>query len=682
MNGSIIKIEPNDQKNYGIISIYGVNNVSISNGILIGDRYEHIYTGDSNHAFGMGIDIRGSQDISISNVYIYNMIGDGIFIDQYKSKKSNNININNCTIYNNRRQGITVTTADNVHIINNEIYNINEIAPSAGICLEKNYDTQIIKNIYIYHNKFYNCKSKNGVYIYSNVEDIYIDDNEIYGNIYIEEKNNTGNDTIHIGNNTFKVAKQNDYSRLTTDLTNTFTDINLKNAILELVGKEENDNILESDIAKIASDNIPGGKQLNLANKGINNLNGIEIFAKYNIEWLYLDNNNITDLTPISSFTSLTKLNASNNNITDISTLENLTKLKTVNLTNNKIKDISVLKNSNNLEFLYLNNNKINGLDCLSNINTIREIYCSENEIESIDNIINLYNLEKLDVRKNKIKNVLTKVTSEELNYLNLSQNRLLDITGLMENNINNLDFRNQDISLSTGQVFKEGYIQINLPKIFNIIDDTYELEVINISNYELKDNYSSIVILAEDFINKGLNIKISKDNDIYFNYSMKIDNSINETLSKKFNIIKSSNEYLISGININNNSIKDFIEGSEYKNNYTITFYRNDKILNLDEDITTGTIMRVYDFEKEFYEDYTVILYGDINGDGKITSLDALDIVSKKINNYWENININSAYAEAGRVSDKTRKEKSIPSSVDALAVVKSKLGTYNIKQ
>lgn len=36
----------------------------------------------------------------------------------------------------------------------------------------------------------------------------------------------------------------------------------------------------------------------------------------------------------------------------------------------------------------------------------------------------------------------------------------------------------------------------------------------------------------------------------------------------------------------------------------------------------------------------------------------------------------------EAGIVSDKTRREKSIPSSIDALAVVKSKLGTYTIKQ
>lgn len=539
LNGSIIQLEENSETHYEIISIYSVYNSSVCNGILIGDRYKHNYIENSSNQWGMGIGIKGSENINISNLKIFDTIGDGIYLTKVGQKPSINIDISNCNIYNTRRQGITIITAQNVNIYNDEIHNIIGSHPQSGIDLEKNEDTEIIKNIYIYNNKFYNCASNKAIQIYSHVENVYIDDNEIYGDIYIEKKNNLGNNTIHIGNNTFKVAKQDDYSKLNTNLTNTFTDINLRNAILELVGKEENDKILESDIAKIASDNVPGGKQLNLVNKGISNLNGIEIFAKYNLEWLYLDNNNITDLSPILSLTSLTKLNASNNKISDISALKNLTNLNTINLTNNNISDISVLNNKNNLEYLYLNNNKISSLDSLSNINTIKEIYCAENEIEIIDNIIKISNLEKLDVRKNKIKNVLTKLISNKLNYLNLSDNKLLDISGIEKNNIENLNIKNQNIELGIANINENKYVQINLPQIFNMIDDTYKVEVKNIPNYEFKNNYNSIIIYSNDFINNGLNIIVSKDNNVYLNYLIEINNSIKEEISKKFNMVK-----------------------------------------------------------------------------------------------------------------------------------------------
>lgn len=140
--------------------------------------------------------------------------------------------------------------------------------------------------------------------------------------------------------------------------------------------------------------------------------------------------------------------------------------------------------------------------------------------------------------------------------------------------------------------------------------------------------------------------------------------------------------DYGISGIDINYNTVKDFIENSGYNNKYTITFYKNNNVLNENDSISNGTVMRVYDAEQEFYQDFIVVLYGDSNCDGKITSLDALDIVQKKINNEWSKFDNNSVYIEAARVSDTTRSKKSIPSSIDALAIVKDKLGTYTIKQ
>lgn len=681
LNGSIIKIEGNNKTHYGILSIYKVNNTSIFNGKLVGDRFEHDYvTVSSTHEWGMGVDIKGSNNISIYNLEICDTTGDGIYISESGKKISQNINISNCNIYNTRRQGVSVITAQNVKIYNNEIYDIKGTSPQSGIDLEKNSITQEIKDIYINNNKFFNCKSNRGICISSYVENVYIDQNELYGNITINSQNNTGNESIHLGNNTFKVSKTNDYSNLTTDITDTFIDINLKNAILEMVGKNNEESIYESDIAKIASDGVPGGKQLNLANKGIERLDGIEIFAKYNIEWLYLDNNNITNLSPIASFTTLTKLNASNNNISDISALENLTNLNTINLINNNISDISVLNNKNNLEYLYLNNNKISSLDFLSSINTIKEIYCSENEIETIDNILNLSSLEKLDVRKNKIKHILTKITSETLKNLNLSDNILNDISGLQQNSLSNLNIKNQNIEFSTGEILDTEYVLIKLPQIFSTIDDTYNVEVKDMSYYEFKENYNAVIVLTSEFIQSGLNIKVSKDNYTYLNYTMQIDNSTTEKLSEKFNIQKSPNEFMISGINLENKKIEDFVNNSKFEDIYTVIFYKNNEILNADDIITTGTIMRVYNYEKEFYQDYTMVVYGDVNGDGEINSLDALKVVSNKIN--IDENTLDNIYIEAGRTTEKTRTEKLIPNAVDALAIVKDKLGMYSIKQ
>ncbi len=683
LNGSIIQIQPNSDTRYGIITAYDINNASIYNGILIGDRYEHTYSENSTHEWGMGVDIRGCRNILVSNLEIYNMTGDGIYLSQYENEKqlSEDINISNCHIYNTRRQGISIITANNVKIYNNEIHDINGTLPLACINLESNYSTQIIKNIFIYNNKLYNSKSKKAVFIFSKVENVYINNNEIYGDININENKNSNNDKIFIKDNNILKEKKNLFNGEDISITDNFKDTNLKNAILELVGKTSDDLIYESDIAKIASDGVPGGKQLNLSNKGITKLDGIEIFAKYNLEWLYIDNNNIEDLSPISSIQSLTKLNASNNNITNITSLQTLMNLKTINLINNSIEDVSILSNMNNLEYLYLNNNKIKSLDSVSNLNTIKEIYCEENEIENIDNILNLLNIEKINARKNKIKNIVGNINSETLKYLNISENNLTDISGLTENKISYLNLNNQSIKLYTGQIVDSEYVQINLPKIFSMIDDTYNIEIENLSYYEFKDN-NSIIILTNEFIANGLKIKVLKDDYTYINYTIIIDNEIYNGLKEKYNIIRTPKEFILTGINLEKNKIQDFIQELNLNEKNTISFNKNNDIVNIEDIITTGTRMQVFNTEKNYYQDYTIVVYGDTTGDGDINSLDALNVIYNKLNFDNLQLDINDAYVEAGRVTEETRNEIAIPSSVDALAIIKHKLELNEIKQ
>ncbi|HBE18484.1 MAG TPA: hypothetical protein DDW51_12930 [Cyanobacteria bacterium UBA11367] len=87
---------------------------------------------------------------------------------------------------------------------------------------------------------------------------------------------------------------------------------------------------------------------------------------------LYLDDNLLTDISPLSTLTKLTWLSLDNNFLTDISPLSTLTNLTELSLDNNKITDISPLSTLTNLNWLSLDNNlltDISPLQSLGNLN-------------------------------------------------------------------------------------------------------------------------------------------------------------------------------------------------------------------------------------------------------------------------------------------------------------------------
>ncbi len=206
LNGSIIKHIPNSRNSYALVSIINVENASIYNGTIEGDRENHTFT-DTTHQFGHGIDIAGGKNINIYNLEIKNMIGDGIYItdriDLEKAYvKTQKVKIADCNIYNCRRQGITITIADGVEICRNEIHSINGADPQTCIDLETGNKEHIIKNIKISENKLYSAESKRTIVISKNVYNVEISNNEIDGQIRTynaEEEIDIFNNTISNG---------------------------------------------------------------------------------------------------------------------------------------------------------------------------------------------------------------------------------------------------------------------------------------------------------------------------------------------------------------------------------------------------------------------------------------------------------------------------------------------------
>lgn len=251
-----------------------------------------------------------------------------------------------------------------------------------------------------------------------------------------------------------------------TDVTSNFKDENLKQAIIDIIkevtGEENKTNITIGDINTITADNLPSAKQLNLAGKGIKDLTGLELFAGKNIEWIYLDWNEIQDISVLSRFTSLTKISASQNQITDLSSLSKLTKLKTLTITDNQVSSLEPLANVIQLEYLYIDNNQITNLTALSNLTNLQVLSVSGNKISDIRSVLQLPNLNFLDVSRNQVTNLKGITKNNTLTNLNINYNQLTTLQGI--ENFTNLEV----LSVSNNQITDITGIE-NLKKLYNL---------------------------------------------------------------------------------------------------------------------------------------------------------------------------------------------------------------------
>ena len=193
-SGATLKAKPNSATNYAIIGIDSVSNVKVVGGTLLGERDTHSGTGGE---WGMGIDILGANHIVIEGVIAKNCWGDGFYV----GNDSKYIDFSSVTADNNRRQGISITWADNIVIKDSIFKNTNGTAPMSGIDLEPNaIQGQHVNNVEIIRSQFLNNNGR-GVNLNGNtnypITNVTIDSNIIIGNfggIYL--RGTTGSHTI------------------------------------------------------------------------------------------------------------------------------------------------------------------------------------------------------------------------------------------------------------------------------------------------------------------------------------------------------------------------------------------------------------------------------------------------------------------------------------------------------
>ena len=169
--------------------------------------------------------------------------------------------------------------------------------------------------------------------------------------------------------------------------------------------------------------------QLYLNNNQITDLSALS--GLINLTQLYLHNNQITDLSGLSGLTNLTRLHLGGNQITDLSGLSGLTNLTHLHLYNNQITDLSPLSELTNLTQLYINNNQIIGLSGLSRLTNLTQLNLGSNQITDLSPLSGLINLTQLYLGNNQITDLSELSGLTNLTRLNLGGNQITDLSEL-----------------------------------------------------------------------------------------------------------------------------------------------------------------------------------------------------------------------------------------------------------
>ncbi|MCB0835806.1 MAG: hypothetical protein KDD63_17380 [Bacteroidetes bacterium] len=136
--------------------------------------------------------------------------------------------------------------------------------------------------------------------------------------------------------------------------------------------------------------------------------NGMEI-SNWNdiscLKELDCSGSSITDLTPVSHFSSIESLDISETQVKDLRPLLQLPQLKELHLTFSQSLDLEIIGKLDKLEVLdisypYIKNNDIHALSGLTNL---RELYCNACNVDTVIHFITLQKLEILCVYFNPI---------------------------------------------------------------------------------------------------------------------------------------------------------------------------------------------------------------------------------------------------------------------------------------
>ncbi len=196
-------------------------------------------------------------------------------------------------------------------------------------------------------------------------------------------------------------------------------------------------------------DDLLSIKELDLSDRGISDLSGIEFIA--NLTSLDLSENNLKNIEPLKNLADLQnlllycndientaplgylgkleKLDLDENYISDLAPMKNCTRLKQLTVMGNDITRIDIIGSFTNLEILDLSENDIEVVNGVEKLASLKELYLNSNRISDVSLLGNLVNLEVLDVSENEISKINGLEKLKKLKALYLSSNKISELT-------------------------------------------------------------------------------------------------------------------------------------------------------------------------------------------------------------------------------------------------------------
>ena len=258
------------------------------------------------------------------------------------------------------------------------------------------------------------------------------------------------------------------------------------------------------------------------------------------LQALYLNDNQISDISFLEKLTGLQNLHLSANQISDISFLEKLTGLQNLHFSANQISDYSFLEKLTGLRSLDLSANQISDISFLEKLTGLQALYLSANQISDYSFLEKLTGLQTLNLSDNQISDYsfLEKLTG--LQTLNLSANQISDysflekLTGLQnlhlsDNQISDISFLEkltglQTLNLSYNQISDISFLEKltglqTLDLSYNQISDISFLEKLTgLQTLYLNDNQISDISFLEKLTGlQTLDLTANQISDISF---------------------------------------------------------------------------------------------------------------------------------------------------------------------
>ncbi|MFK8060377.1 MAG: T9SS type A sorting domain-containing protein [Polaribacter sp.] len=400
---------------------------------------------------------------------------------------------------------------------------------------------------------------------------------------------------------------------------------------------------------------------------------------------------NITDLTGLQNFTSLTYLNAFENKLTSINVSQN-TNLEQLYLTGNKLTSIDVSNNvkliqlsvSDNLltsidvsknvklESLSLTINQLTTLDVSNNIK-LTSLKCGSNNINNL-NVNNVIDLEELWVPENKLSQLdisgSTKLKSinageNDLTTIDLSNHLVLENVSFNDNKLTELNIKNgNNVNITT---FRS--------------DRNFDLSCIKVDDANYSANNSGWTKHFESTYLEtcGEGTFIPDANFELYIESLGLGNGINDDKYVDTNKILALTTLDISNRNISNaEGLQDFVALTSLNvSRNQITTINVSKLINLEEfvcfdnklkslDVSKNTALKTLNFGKNEISEIDVKKLTELDRlfafNNKLTELDVskntkLEVLNCSTNlleslNVYSNINLENIDAFENKLS------------------------------